>query len=143
MNENTHILYNAMRTPDGHILHSRDRHDYLVYTDANGEVYINDGGTDYLHRSLNKIPATDLTVYSNDPHEKIRQFMYWGTLGKEAQNHDYVWVLLMNLSDPHINAIIKTQTQISKWRIQIFKDELMWRKRHHIFIDEVEDYEKQ
>jgi len=145
MDGNKHIIYNAMRTPDGTVLHSRDRHDYVTHIDANGEKYMVDGGTDYLRRSVNKPPATDLSVYSNDPHEKIRQFMFWGTLGKDpdytANSLAYTWVALMNLSDGHINAIINTQNHLSDWRKQIFKDELDWRKRHHIFVEEVENYE--
>ncbi len=138
------IIYNAIRTPDGTLLHSRSVHDYLSYTDSNGETYSNDGGNEYLRRNINTVPATDLTVYSNGSHEEIREVFLWGTYGKKPDINDpdfgYTWVKLKDLSTPHIRAIIKTQTQMSPWRKQIFEDELLWREVNDIFIEEIEDY---
>lgn len=38
------ILVNAIRTPDGTLLHSKHRHDCVIYKDKNGKEYGVDGG---------------------------------------------------------------------------------------------------
>ena len=38
------ILSNRLKTPDGTILESLHRHDYVTHTDANGKEYMLDGG---------------------------------------------------------------------------------------------------
>ena len=47
------ILNSRMRTPDGTILESKHRHDYVTHTDANGKEYMLDGGLDYVRCSAN------------------------------------------------------------------------------------------
>ena len=47
------ILSNRMRTPDGTILESKHRHDYVTHLDANGREYMLDGGLDYVRGSAN------------------------------------------------------------------------------------------
>ena len=64
----TQLVANRIRTPDGTLLQSYNRHDYKTHIDANGEVYMVDGGLDYSKRSLNKAPPEDLSVYVGDDH---------------------------------------------------------------------------
>ena len=66
------ILVNRIMTPDGTILTSRTTHDYVSYVDKNGEKYVVDGGSDYLRRSSNKIPAKEMSIYDDDDFETIR-----------------------------------------------------------------------
>ena len=141
------IIYNCIETPDGTKLHSKYRHDYVSYIDKNGDCYVTDGGNEYLHRSVNEIPAKDLTVYACSPHKEIREVFYWGTYGKNKEYdrepmHEPLYVPLCRLSNPHIEAIIETQKQLPEWRVRIFKEELFYREDNDIFIDEVELYDE-
>lgn len=128
------IIRNIIKTPDGTILESSHRHDYKTHTDKNGEVYINDGGREYLRRSVNKELFEDLTIYSTDSIEKLREFFQWGTYGKNGD--DYKVKYLKELSNPHIGAIIETQKHLSEDIIDIFQRELDYRNFNNILIED-------
>lgn len=125
--ENRILIYNAIRTPDGTVLVSSSVHDYLTHTDANGLEYMVDGGKEYLRRNVHEDATyTELAVYADDPHERIREVYIWGTRGKNG-DQPLVYKLLKDLSDDHIESIIRTQMFLQKWQIKIFKDELEYR----------------
>ena len=133
----SNILYNCIRTPDGTLLPSRSVHDYVTHVDKNGDTYTNDGGNEYLHRSVNIIPAEDLTIYDTDPHEKIREAFYWGSYGKVPDySKDPVYRPLKDLADDHIKAIIATQNHLPEWRMNVFKEELIFRGFNNLFVGE-------
>jgi hypothetical protein len=69
-----------MRTPDGTILESKHRHDYVTHLDANGKEYMLDGGLDYVRSSANG-DEEFLTICNDDPHEVLRVLVKWGTYG--------------------------------------------------------------
>jgi hypothetical protein len=120
------LLLNRIRTPDGTILTSRFRHDYVTHEDANGETYMTDGGTAYLRRSVNAVPAEDLSVYVTDDHESNREYLEWGTYGKDGGSK-LMWKKLKDLDTDHIHAILETQHQLPEWRRELFQDELNYR----------------
>ncbi|PSU43454.1 hypothetical protein C9J12_28145 [Photobacterium frigidiphilum] len=122
------IVFNSIKTPDGTVLISRHQHDYVIYLDANGETYMVDGGTGYLKRNVNSEPFEELSIYSDAPHDEIRQGFYWGTRGKDG-NQPVEFKPLKTLDTDHIEAIIQTQTNQPSWRIEIFKAELAFRKK--------------
>ena len=99
------LLYNAIKTPDGTILESRHRHDYKSYVDSNGETYVTDGGLSYTRRSVNKEPYEELSVYTDDPHEKIREVFSWGSRGKKG-DEPLKYILLKDITDEHLEALI-------------------------------------
>lgn len=100
------IYANRIQTPDGTIMQSFNRHDYKEYTDTiTGEIYMIDGGTDYIRMSINTVPPTMLTVYESDPHPVKRTIPVWGTYGKLGdQPLEYISVAEMELD--HILAIL-------------------------------------
>jgi hypothetical protein len=64
--------------------------------------------------------------------KSVRDWMTWGTYGKSG-NDPLKFVLLKNMSDEHIQAILDTQFQISKFYRKEFKRELKLRKKNPIF----------
>jgi len=121
------LLVNAIVTPDGTRLQSMNTHDYVTHTDANGEEYMLDGGISYVRRSVNKIPAADASVYSDDPHEIIRTSFNWGTRGCGG-GEPLKWKTLDSLDTDHIEAILATQHHIGEVLKKVFVDELTYRK---------------
>ena len=122
------IVSNRIRTPDGTILESMHRHDYVTYVDKNGKEYMVDGGLDYLRRIVHDdAPHQELSVYSNQSHNLIREVFRWGTRGKDGRQ-PLKYVPLKDLTTDHIVAILETQTHISDYIRKIFSDELDFRK---------------
>lgn len=122
------LLANRWQTPDGTILESRHRHDYVEYVDKNGICYAVDGGTDYS--KLTGVDAfgslKNLCVYSDDPHVLIREELTWGTRGVFG-DQPVKLVPIMDLSTEHINAILDTQWQISPQLREVFQNEIWFR----------------
>lgn len=120
------LIYNAIRTPDGTLLESLNRHDFRVHTDNNGEQYMVDGGLDYIKRSYHKDnPPEDLSLTLNDPHDKLREVYTWGSYGING-DQPLVTKPLKDLDSDHIDAIIRTQS-LPEQVIQLFKNELAHR----------------
>lgn len=61
--------------------------------------------------------------------QKVRDWMAWGTYGKNA-DQPLRFVLLKNMSDEHIQAILDTQFHITGFYRREFKRELRRRKRN-------------
>ena len=101
------ILNSRMRTPDGTILESKHRHDYVTHTDANGKEYMLDGGLDYVRCSANGDEHL-LTIYTDYPHEVIRLHAKWGTHGKQG-DQPLKYVAIADLNPYHLRAILDTQ----------------------------------
>jgi len=121
------ILLNQVRTPDGQILTSYHRHDYVTYVDKNGFEYMVDGGTAYLRRNIvDKAPYEELSVYLSDDHEENRKAFHWGTYGKHGDQPKH-FLPLGRLTYNHIEAILETQDHISPWVRDLFKTELDYR----------------
>lgn len=134
-----HILANRIRTPDGTLLESITTHDYKEHTDANGEYYFTDGGRSYLRRSVNTIPADDLTVTLESPWDDQRTYFKWGTYGKGG-DQPLQWKALKELTTNHIQAILETQKHIPQWmRDMVFERELQYRSHNDLHIWEHSD----
>lgn len=127
MNET--IIRNAIMTPDGTYLRSYHRHDYKEHKDTlTGEIYIVDGGYDYLRRSINTTPAYSMDVYLSDPFEMIREAFVWKSYGKNYEHPHGIYIKLCDMTTEHIRAILETQTQIKGNFVEmLFKKELVLR----------------
>lgn len=127
--EEREIILNQIRTPDGTILKSMHRHDYVTYIDKNGHEYMVDGGSDYLRRNVvetkknpllklwifllklvgktwqDPLHYTELSVYSDAPFEVIRENFHRGGRGKDGRQ-PLTWVPMSQMSDDWLRACI-------------------------------------
>ena len=132
MNERK-LLANVLRTPDGTVLQSNHVHDYVEHVDVNGKLYMIDGGVQYIRRTWYEDDnGEDLSVYTDDPHAKIRDFFRWGTYGKEGKG-PLVWSKLKHLSTDHIQKILD-EGYAKHHLVKVFTDELEFRKGKPIAI---------
>ena len=98
------IIQNALQTPDGTIIISRNVHDY-----AEHDGYFVDGGHDYCRYGF--LPGcedkyTPLFLFENDTFEKKKNNLVWGTYGKDG-NQPLKWVKFIDCTDEHLEAILK------------------------------------
>lgn len=123
------LLVNAMQTPDGTVLTSVHCHNFVSHVDNNGETYINDGGTEYIRRSVNKEPAIDKCLYTDSPFEEIRESLIRVTTNGEQ-------IPLKDMSIEHLyNCIIynaKENDTIDKFKWQYIR-ELAYRYNNNLF----------
>ena len=119
------ILSNKMRTPDGTILESKHRHDYVTHLDANGNEYMLDGGLDYVRVSANGDEEM-LTVYDDDPYEDIRGVVKWGTYGKNG-DETLVHVRISDMSTQHLQTCLDTVKTMRPALRYVMQKELEYR----------------
>ena len=125
MTSETRLLLNRIKTPDGTILTSYNRHDYLTHKDTiTKEVLMVDGGNDYVRRHVGTYE--ELSVYDDGSHLTRRSAVHWGTRGKDGRQ-PLVYKPIKDLDFDHIEAILKTQHQLSDFYKEIFKEELKYR----------------
>lgn len=112
-NKTGFIIYNAIKTPDGTILHCENEYDFRQHFDkVSLEVYSNDGGGHSgVQRSVNKVPYEDLSVSTDDDFDLVRKTKFWGSYGKSG-NEPKKLMSLEEMEDGHIEAILSTQRQI-------------------------------
>ena len=120
------LVLNRIRTPDGTVLTSRHRHDYQSHKDTkSNEIYICDGGTSYIRRSINEVPYVELSLYSDDPFEKLREGIEWGTFGKNG-NEPLHYKSVSKMSSNHINSIL-SQYKLVEHLKEVFEKEISYR----------------
>jgi hypothetical protein len=132
------LLANRIITPDGTMIQSKHRHDFVTHTDANGKEYMVDGGISYLARWIHgKAPHTEANVYDTDPHEVIRDAFHWGTRGKDGKQ-SVQFKPISSLSNMHIHNIIMTQTHLPDHIGNVFVNEEFYRRDNNICIEDTE-----
>jgi len=120
------IIRNALRTPDGTVIRSRHRHDYVTHTDANGKEYMVDGGIDYIRRSANG-DEEDMVVTTEDSFEEVRQACDWGTYGING-DQPLSYIKLCDMETAHIEAVLQNVPRINPAIKASMEHELEYRK---------------
>ena len=138
MNE-PRIILNQIKTPDGTILRSMHRHDYVTYTDANGLEYMVDGGHDYLRRiTHDEAPYEELTIYDDAPFEVIRENFHRGGRGKDG-TEPLSWVPMSKMSDSWLHACItynEDRGMGDYYATEMYRSELAYRLKNGISIED-------
>jgi hypothetical protein len=120
------IISSKLQTPDGTVLYSQHRHDYVTHTDANGKEYMLDGGCEYIRCSANGDEEM-LTVYTDDDHEVIRGSAMWGTYGKDGYQ-PFKYVTVSQMSTEHLQACLDTQKKTMRPAMyKVMQNELEYR----------------
>lgn len=129
------VILNQIKTPDGTIIRSMHRHDYVEHTDANGFTYMVDGGDAYLRRNVNEsAPYTELTIYSDSPFEIIRENFHRGGRGIDGRQ-PLTWVPLNKMSDSWVEACITYNENLGmgdSFANEMYVKELEYRKANGI-----------
>ncbi len=133
------IICNQIQCPDGTILISHHRHDFVIHKDIiTGKKYAVDGGTDYIRRVCEDDDYIEQSIYSDAPFTVIRENYYRGTFNK---NGDRIWISISQMSDKHlencINYNIKNGLDKNIFANQMYRKELEYRKENNIKIEEI------
>tara|TARA_R110000765_G_scaffold156047_1_gene258951 strand:- start:258 stop:710 length:453 start_codon:yes stop_codon:yes gene_type:complete len=120
------LIKNSIQTPDGTILHSKYSHDYVEHKDANGKIYMVDGGCAYSRCSANG-DEVNLSITDEYPHETIRKEMLWGSYGLEGDSELH-YIKLKDMCVEHINSCLNTQTRMLPQFKKAMQDEIQYRE---------------
>ena len=122
------LLLNRIRTPDQTVLTSKHQHDFRSHRDTiTGELYFTDGGLSYLKRGVNKEPYEDLSLYSTDSFEKLREGIEWGNYGKNG-DEPLQYKSISNMSTNHIKSIL-SQIKLAEYMEELFEKEISFRSK--------------
>lgn len=132
------IVYNGMLTPDGTLLESLHRHDYVSHLDANGKLYVLDGGTDYIRCSQNG-DEQFITIYDDYPFETVRMYAYRLGYGKPGSSDfgKFKRTHLYQMSDEYLKASIQymqDNDQLHNPHTSLLLKEQLFRITHKISI---------
>lgn len=121
------IIYNAIKTPDGTLLESFTQHDFRSHTDkVTGSEYSVDGGLSYARR-VGPDDYIEMTVWSDEPHEKKRLFTHWGTYGKNG-DEPFRRIPVVSMTVEHIEAVLENCNVRPSIR-EVMEDELKFRSK--------------
>jgi len=112
------------------VIESKSRHDYISCSCGNLAV---DGGLSYTKRNFGERGYTELSFYADeDDIVTIRNHFVWGSYGKNFDEPLH-YILLKDLSNKHLIAILETQRQIRGTYIEdVMKLEVAFRTENNI-----------
>lgn len=99
------LLVNMIQCPDGTILESRYRHNFVEHIQDDGRRYYIDGGLSYNHVGYSDEKYKDLSCYVGDAHNIIRERFTWGSYGRDGDEPLH-YIKLKDLTDEHLDNLI-------------------------------------
>ena len=134
--EDDKLILNRMITPDGTVLISEHRHDFVEYTDKNGHDYFLDGGNDYIrwgHSPKAPLPRF-APLYLNDPIEEIRV-----AYTRRAVTDDGVKILpLCDIPNDSLEGSLFFNEDTGRgehWTSEVIRKELKYREDNKITVE--------
>lgn len=102
------LIYNAIKTPDGTILHSKRVHDFVSHNDKNGKQYAVDGGNEYQRVLADEYDYEDVSVYDDGNHQTRINHIVWGkNYDKDMKRlPETEWITIKDMDTDHIKAIV-------------------------------------
>lgn len=125
------LIYNAVKTPDGTVLHSKHNRDFVIHKDKNGKEYGIDGGNSYRRLIGDHQDCEDLSIYDDGKHETRRKYFCWGKNFDKDMNRlpKTEWITIENMTTDHIQAIVDGGwVDNNPYYSSIFKEELKFRE---------------
>ena len=130
------LIANRIQTPDGTILRSNFRHDYVSHVDKNGFEYSVDGGNDYQKCNYPiEFPPNDVSIYSTDDFEIVRKLMLRGSYTSEGES---IFIPLSEMSNSHIHNtisyILGSEIKPDNYEtyLELYQMEIDYRLKHNI-----------
>lgn len=122
------LVYNAVKCLQcNKIIISYHRHDYKECGCSNKTMV--DGGTDYIRCGgvdLNLLEI--ISVYDDEPFEKVRQYAYRGSRGKDNKQ-PLIWIKLCDMEYDHLQAVLDYGGK--EWHLNLIKKEINFRKNEN------------
>lgn len=103
------LIANRIKLPNGVVLHSKHRHDY-VSAECDGKHYSVDGGNDYQRYDSDVQDFEDASVYSDSHFDEIREVLYRGGRGVNG-DEPLKYVLLKDMSDDWVKAVVEYEEE--------------------------------
>ena len=130
------VLVSAMKTPDGTILRSRHRHEFVTHIDKNGKYYMLDGGLDYCRCTVNG-DEDFIVLTDEDAFEDVRLVFGRFSRGKMLDEKPR-YVPLCDMTDDHLKAVIEycETTRGAGTYLDLYKRELEYRTENSISVPE-------
>lgn len=121
------LLHNSIMCPDGTILVSRHQHDFQMHKQEDGREYFVDGGLEYQRIGHSDNEYTNLSVYSDHNHDRIRNNFEWTRNFDKDMNKlpKPERIKLKDITDDHLVALVE-------WTKEGYPEEI-----HKVFLDEV------
>lgn len=126
------IVYNAVKClVCEKTVESRHVHDYQVCGCKNEAMV--DGGHAYARfGAADMTKIVKYTYVSTDPHDLIREFVSWGSYGKNG-DQPLQYKLIKDMSDDHLRAVI-VWPRGAQWMKDLMKQEIDYREEFNISI---------
>lgn len=129
------VLHNSIKCPDGTILVSRSRYNFVEHRQEDGRQYFVDGGLDYQRIGFSDKEFIDLSVHTKDEHLKIREHFEWGNRFDKDMNllPELIYIKLKDITEGHLKALCEYTREGYKSGInKVFMDEVVFRKVNNI-----------